>query len=64
MGFAVANELRADVGTDEGALKDVEGDVIDGEELPCVRYGETDVRDWEGGEMGGAEGKVFGGPAA
>ena len=59
-GAGVAEEFGADEGGHEGFLEEVEGDVGGGEELAGVRDGEANMAHGEGGEVGVAEGDVFG----
>lgn len=62
--FRVADEACSEERQHEGLLEHVERDVRNGEELAGVRYGESDMRDWEVGEVFCAEGEELDGPAA
>ena len=56
--MCVADEARAG-GGEEDFLQEVEGDGGEAEELAGVGGGEADVGDGVGGEVVGAEGKIF-----
>jgi len=57
--LGVLDEARAGGPDVENFLEGVEGNGGSGKELPGVGCGEADVGDGEGGQMVGAEGKVF-----